>query len=71
MLTCLVIAGSLWIGDESKMFPTQGAFYFHKFQQTIKIYGVGGDRHGSLIIPKEYDGDTIMKVFNNCVDSNE
>ena len=66
MLTCLVLAGSLWIGDYNKMFPTQGAFYFHKFQDTIKIYGVGGDRHGSFVIPREMRGETIMNVFENC-----
>ena len=30
MLTCLIVAGSLWIGDDTRMFPTQGAFYFIK-----------------------------------------
>jgi len=66
MLTCLIIAGSLWIGDEQIMFPTQGSFYFHKFQETIKIYGKGGDRHGSFVIPKEMRGETITEVFENC-----
>ena len=66
MLTCLVIAGSLWIGDYNKLYPTQVAFYFHKFQQVIKIYGAGGNRHGSLTIPKEYKAESIAEVLKKC-----
>ena len=66
MLTCLIVAGSLWIGDEKIMFPTQGSFYFHLFQDTVKVYGIGGPRHGSFVIPKEIDGETIAEVFENC-----
>jgi len=66
MLTCLIVAGSLWVGDESRMFPTQGSYYFHRFKETIKVYGADGARYGSFIIPKEFDGETIMTVFKNC-----
>lgn len=71
MLVCLVIAGSLWIGDEKLMYPTQGSFYFHKFQDTIKIYGNGGDRYGSFVIPKEFKNEnTISGVFQKCSEKN-
>jgi hypothetical protein len=66
MLTCLIVAGSLWIGDENKMFPTQGLFYFHKFKDSIKVYSHNGSRYGSFVIPKNLKGETIMEVFENC-----
>tara|TARA_B100001093_G_C26027912_1_gene676692 strand:- start:15 stop:239 length:225 start_codon:yes stop_codon:yes gene_type:complete len=66
MLTCLVISGSLWIGDANIMFPTQGTFYFHKFQQNIRVFASGGSRHGGFIIPDEFDAETIGGVFEKC-----
>ena len=66
MLTCLVISGSLWIGDANIMFPTQGTFSFHKFQQNIKVFAPGGSRHGGFIIPDEFDAETISGVFEKC-----
>tara|TARA_Y100000385_G_scaffold268616_1_gene305834 strand:- start:2030 stop:2248 length:219 start_codon:yes stop_codon:yes gene_type:complete len=65
MLTCLVIAGSLWIGDMNILYPTQGAFYFHKFQQTVRVYESGG-RMGAFVIPKSMDAPTLGEVFENC-----
>ena len=53
MLLCLVISGQLWIGDSQRLFPTQGDYYFHKFQDSITIYSVGGIRRGSVAIPKD------------------
>ena len=66
MLTCLVIAGSLWIGDINILYPTQGAFYFHKFQQTVRVYGTNGDRYGAFVIPKSMNADTLGEVFKKC-----
>jgi len=66
MLLCLVISGQLWIGDSQRLFPTQGDYYFHKFQDSITIYSVGGIRRGSVAIPKEMNGETIAEVFINC-----
>jgi len=66
MLTCLVIAGSLWIGDINILYPTQGTFYFHKFQQTVRVYGTTGDRYGAFVIPKSMNADTLGEVFEKC-----
>jgi hypothetical protein len=48
------------------MFPTQGTFYFHKFQQNIRVFASGGSRHGGFIIPDEFDAETIGGVFEKC-----
>lgn len=66
MLLCLVISSQLWIGDSQRLFPTQGDYYFHKFQNSITIYSVGGIRQGSVAIPKEMNGETLAEVFINC-----
>ena len=71
MLLCLVISGQLWIGDSQRLFPTQGDYYFHKFQDSITIYSVGGIRRGSVAIPKEMNGETIAEVFTNCSKTQE
>ena len=65
MLTCLVIAGSLWIGDMNILYPTQGSFYFHKFQQTVRVYGPDG-RMGAFVISKDFDAPTLGEVFEKC-----
>ena len=46
--------------------PKQGDYYFHKFQNSITIYSVGGIRQGSVAIPKEMNGETLAEVFINC-----
>ena len=67
MLTCLIVAGSLWIGDDTRMFPTQGAFYFIKQRDVIIIYdNAKRTRTASFLIPKNVKGDTIKEVFENC-----
>ena len=66
MLTCLVIAGSLWIGDANILYPTQGTYYFHKFQQIVRVYNKDGSRMGSFDIPESIKSDTISEVFKKC-----
>ena len=65
MLTCLVIAGSLWIGDDTQMFPTQGTYYFLKIRDSINVYTENG-RVTSFPIPKDLNGDNIKEVFANA-----
>jgi len=67
MLKCVIIASSLFLGDEARMFPAQGSFYFHKFQDSLKVYGANGTRYGSFVIPKKMQAETIEEVFKLCV----
>ena len=38
MLTCVIIAANLYIGDALRIFPTQGNYYFLKQQHSIVVY---------------------------------
>lgn len=64
MLTCLVIAGSLWIGDDTRMFPTQGPYYFLKIRDSLNVYTSHG-RVTSFPISKDQKGNSIKELFAN------
>jgi len=70
MLTCVIIAANLYIGDALRLFPTQGSYYFLKQQQSIVVY-TQTKRISSLSIPKEFQADTIDEVFKLCSSNTE
>jgi len=64
MLTCLILAGSLWIGDDTRMFPTQGTYYFLKLRDSLNVYTENG-RVTSFPVPKDMNAETISEVIIN------
>jgi len=70
MLTCVIIAANLYIGDALRIFPTQGSYYFLKQQHSIVVY-TETKRISSLSIPKEFQADTIQEVFTVCAANTE
>ena len=66
MLQCVIIAGLLFIGDDARMFPTQGAYYFHLMPSALSVYQ-DRNRVTGIPIPKEMRGETVQEVIGKCI----